>query len=169
MKLRSANLEIFEQDLTDLSRKNADLVVKIAELNSNADDWRKKVAEAEVNAEAADKKLTENKEHIQALERISIELRESKQHVMLELEDLKLNCENLKSANEKAVFELEETKKTIQILEKQVLDLRQPFDESSRNGSEIGDVRERALVSVLLSDLCCSPSSSPTHAVLTHF
>lgn len=141
-------LERYERDFNDLARKNGDLVVKVAELNSSVDNWRKKVSEAEVRAESADKKLTEYKEHIQALERTTTELRESKQHVLVELEDLRVNCEKWKSGNEKAAFELDETKKTIQSLEKQVLDLRQPLDEISRNESEIGDVRERAMVRV---------------------
>ena len=141
-------LETYERDFSELSRKNADLVVQAAELNSNADAWRKKVAEAEASAEEAGKKLTEFKEHIQTLETTSAELRESKQGVLLELEDLRLKCEKWKTANEKAMIELDEAKNTVQSLEKQLLDFRQPLDEISRaDGSEIVDVRERALVS----------------------
>jgi chromosome segregation ATPase len=145
-----SQVECHERHTSELALTNADLIGKLAELQSSLDDWKKKAAQAEATSMDASElgdKCVEYQKRIEAMEAIMNGLHENYDEAMLKIQTLEVETANWKSSYEKATSELNEAKGTSQSLEKQLQVERTTLRaEHSKLVAEIGEKNKRDLV-----------------------
>ncbi|KAI2499896.1 hypothetical protein MHU86_14566 [Fragilaria crotonensis] len=139
-----------ERDTSALAHTNADLVVKVAELHSTLDDWKKKAVQAEANSMDATElgeRCVEYQKRIEAMESIIKGLHEDYDKAVLKMETLEVENAKWRSSYDMTTSELNETRGASQSLEKQYQEeLTTLRAEQSRLLSEIGEKDKRDLV-----------------------
>jgi chromosome segregation ATPase len=146
-----------ETESSELIHKNTDLVVEVSELQASIDDLKRKAAQAEAYSLEAD---TTRKDHVEYQERLResegvvIELRESNEELIMELENLNNEHEKLMHESDLMKTELTETRHLIHALENTVEDYEVLQEELtslnadySRVEQELEERRERTKVS----------------------